>query len=125
MTGRTISDADVPDSANGNRQNPCDAALATDPNIIVYRISDAFFFGAAARVAAALDRMGEHPNAYVIDFLAVSAIDSTAAATIEGFARKARRHHALVYIAGAPPAVRRSLLTRGTLAEGVLRGQRR
>jgi SulP family sulfate permease len=43
----------------------------------------------------------------------VSVIDSTAAATIEGFARKAKRHHALVYVAGAPPAVRRSLLMHG------------
>ena len=99
------------DSANGH--NPYDATLATDPDIIVYRISGAFFFGAAASVAAALDRIGEHPKAYVIDFSAVSVIDSTAAATIEGFARKARRHHALVYIAGALPAVRRTLLTHG------------
>jgi len=109
--GRPISDEDVADSANGH--NPYDATLATDPDIIVYRISGAFFFGAAASVAAALDRIGEHPKAYVIDFSAVSVIDSTAAATIEGFARKARRHHALVYIAGALPAVRRALLTHG------------
>ena len=111
--GRPISDEDVPDRSNGNRNTPYDAAVATDPDIIVYRISGAFFFGAAATVAAALDRIGEHPKAYVIDFSAVSVIDSTAAATIEGFARKARRHHALVYIAGALPAVRRSLLTHG------------
>ena len=87
--------------------------MATDRDIIVYRISGAFFFGAAANVAAALDRIGEHPKAYVIDFSAVSVIDSTAAATIEGFARKARRHHASVYVAGALPAVRRILLTHG------------
>jgi SulP family sulfate permease len=88
-------------------------ALATDPDIVVYRISGAFFFGAAATVAAALDRIGEHPKAYVIDFSSVSVIDSTAAATIEGFARKALRHNALVYVAGALPAVRRVLLTHG------------
>ncbi len=109
--GRPISDEDVADSAIGH--NPYDTTVATDPDIIVYRISGAFFFGAAASVAAALDRIGEHPKAYVIDFSAVSVIDSTAAATIEGFARKARRHHALVYIAGALPAVRRALLTHG------------
>jgi SulP family sulfate permease len=49
----------------------------------------------------------------VIDFSAVSVIDSTAAATIEGFVRKARRHGAAVYVAGAPPAARRMLLTQG------------
>jgi sulfate permease, SulP family len=92
---------------------PYDVSLATDPNVLVYRISGAFFFGAAASVAAALDRIGEHPKAYVIDFSAVPVIDSTAAATIEGFARKARRSQATVYIAGARPAVRRILLTHG------------
>jgi sulfate permease, SulP family len=108
-----LAEKDVPDTWNGNRGKPYDAALATDPDIIVYRISGAFFFGAAATVAAALDRIGEHPKAYVIDFSAVSVIDSTAAATIEGFVRKARRHGAAVYVAGAPPAARRMLLTQG------------
>ena len=55
----------------------------------------------------------------MIDFSAVSVIDSTAAATIEGFARKARRHHAQIYIAGALPAVRRALLTHGVRRPGV------
>jgi SulP family sulfate permease len=40
-------------------------------------------------------------------------IDSTAAATIEGFVRKARRNGAAVFLAGARPAVRRVLLTHG------------
>jgi sulfate permease, SulP family len=113
VEGGPTSEEDVPDSANGNRGDPYDAALATDRDIIVYRISGAFFFGAAAAVAAALDRIGEHPRVYVIDFSAVSVIDSTAAATIEGFARKARRHHALVYVAAVMPGIRRTLLMNG------------
>jgi SulP family sulfate permease len=104
---------DVADRANGGERKPYDAALATDPDIVVFRISGAFFFGAAASVAAALDRVGERPKAYVIDFSAVPIIDSTAAATIEGFARKAQHAHATVYIAGAQPAIRRALLTHG------------
>ena len=55
---------------------------------MVVCISGAFFFGAAATVAAALDGIGEHPRALVIDFSAVPVIDSTAAVTIEGFVRK-------------------------------------
>jgi SulP family sulfate permease len=97
----------------GTDRKPYDSALASDPDVIVYRISGAFFFGAAASVGAALDRIAEHPKAYVIDFSAVPVIDSTAAATIEGFVRKASRHGARVYIAGALPAVRRALLTHG------------
>ncbi len=110
---RPVVEQDMPDTSNGNGRKPYDAALASDPDVIVYRISGAFFFGAAATVAAALDRIGEHPRAYVIDFSAVSVIDSTAAATIEGFVRKVSRHGARVYITGALPAVRRTLLMHG------------
>jgi sulfate permease, SulP family len=112
-TGKPMIEEDVADARGGSERQPYDARLASDPDIVVYRISGAFFFGAAATVAAALDRIGEHPKAYVIDFSAVSVIDSTAAATIEGFVRKARRRNAPVYIAGALPAVRRALLTHG------------
>ncbi len=104
---------DAADSANGNGRPPYDASLASDPDIVVYRISGAFFFGAAASVAAAIDRIGEQPKAYVVDFSAVPIVDSTAAATITGFARKARRHGAVVYLTGTAPAVRRVLLTHG------------
>lgn len=103
---------DRPDTGNGDRR-PYESALATDRNVVVYKISGAFFFGAAAGVAAALDRIGEHPKAYVVDFSAVPVIDSTAAATIEGFARKARRQGATVTIAGARRPVLRALLIHG------------
>jgi SulP family sulfate permease len=102
---------DAADSVNG--RTLYDAVLATDPAVVVYRISGAFFFGAAAAVGAALDRIGEHPKAYVIDFSAVPVLDSTAAATINGFARKARRQGAALYVAGARPQIRRVLLTHG------------
>ena len=54
-----------------------------------------------------------HPRAYVIDVSAVPVLDSTAAMTIEGFVRKAHRAGAVVYIAGAPPPIRRALLFHG------------
>jgi sulfate permease, SulP family len=111
--GRPFPEEDVPDRGGDAERQPYDSALATDRDIVVYRISGAFFFGAAASVAAALDRIGAHPKAFVIDFSAVSVIDSTAAATIEGFVRKAERNRAYVYIAGAPPAARRALLMHG------------
>jgi SulP family sulfate permease len=108
---RPIVEEDKADNANG--RTPYDVGLATDPDIVVYRISGAFFFGAAASVGAALDRIGEHPKAYVIDFSAVPLLDSTGAETIEGFVRKAHRHGAAVYIAGAAKPVRRVLLIHG------------
>jgi SulP family sulfate permease len=106
-----LGEEDHADDA-GDR-GPYDVALATDPDILVYRITGAFFFGAAGAVAAALDRIGEHPKAYVIDFSGVPVLDSTAAATIAGFARDARRHQAAVFVSGARPVVRRLLLMHG------------
>jgi SulP family sulfate permease len=106
------AESDVADAANGT-ERPYDASLATDPDVVVYRISGAFFFGAAAGVAAALDRIGEHPKAYVIDFAAVPLIDSTAAATIEGFMRKAHRKQAAVYLSGVSEANRGVLMAHG------------
>ena len=49
----------------------------------------------------------------MIDFSAVPILDSTAAATIDGFVRKATRHKAAIYIAGARKPVRRVLLVHG------------
>jgi SulP family sulfate permease len=90
-----------------------DPTLVTDRELIVFRISGPFFFGATAAVGAALDRLGEHPRSYVLDLSAVPVLDSTAAAAIHGFARKAGRRGATLYIAGARPGIRRTLLTLG------------
>jgi SulP family sulfate permease len=106
-----INEDDRSDYAGG--RTPYDVALATDRDVVVLRISGAFFFGAAAGVSAALDSIAEHPKAYVIDFLAVPLLDSTAATTIEAFVQKAHSSGALVYVTGAPSAMRRSLLTHG------------
>jgi SulP family sulfate permease len=109
---RPLVAGDKADDANGAR-TPYDAGLASDPDIVVYRISGAFFFGAAAGVAAALERIGAHPKAYVIDFASVSHLDSTAAATVAGFARQAARHGAAVFAIGVTPETRRILRTHG------------
>jgi SulP family sulfate permease len=105
--------ADRADREDGADEQDYDAALASDPGIALCRISGAFFFGAAAAVGAALDRIGEQPGAYVVDFSDVPLLDSTAAATIGGLAAKARRQGATLYLTGTRPAVRRVLLAHG------------
>jgi len=110
---RPLLEEDKADASNGEPRKAYDPTVATDPDVVVYRISGAFFFGAAASVAAALERIGERPKAYVIDFSAVPVLDSTGAVTIESFARKARRRGARVYISGADRAIRRALLIHG------------
>jgi SulP family sulfate permease len=109
---RPVAEFDRPDF-NGDGRKPYDVALATDPDIVVYRISGAFFFGAAASVSAALDEIAARPKAFIIDFSRVPVLDSTAAATVHGFCRKASRAGAAVYISGAKPPVQRTLLTHG------------
>jgi SulP family sulfate permease len=112
-TQRSLIEEDRSDRANGERRTPYDASMATDPDVVVYRISGAFFFGAAASVATALDRAGAHPKAYVIDFAGVPILDSTGAATIEGFVRKAVRSGAHVHIVGARAAIQEYLAAHG------------
>ncbi len=108
-----VIDDDVPDSAVRALRTPYDTQLATDPEVLVYRITGAFFFGAAANVGAALDSIGESPKAYVVDFSEVPVIDSTAASTIRGFVANARHAGALVFLSGVSPAIERNLASHG------------
>ena len=108
---RPLVEEDRPDS--DDRAGAFDAALSADPDVLVYRISGAFFFGSASAVGAALDRIGEAPKAYVIDVSAVPLLDSSAAASLAGFARRAHGSGAAVFVAGARPAIRRLLRQHG------------
>lgn len=90
-----------------------DADAASDPDYVVYRISGAFFFGAAAAAAATLDRITDRHKAFILDFSAVPFLDSTAANIVEQAARKAERRGIRFYVSGTTPAIRRMLLTHG------------
>lgn len=103
---------DRADDANGQR-TAYDPAVGADPDTVVYRISGAFFFGAAATVAVVLDRIADQRRNFVLDCSAVPFLDSTAANVIEGAARKARRAGVRFVVAGAAPQVRRMLITHG------------
>lgn len=92
---------------------PVDSVAPSDPDVVVYRISGAFFFGAAASIGIALDRIGDTARALVIDLSAVPLIDSTAAHTLEGLVHKMARRATPVWITGAGPHLRRTLLVHG------------
>jgi sulfate permease, SulP family len=100
---------DKPDAENGGR-TPYDRATANDPEVVVYRISGAFFFGAAAAIGSVLDRISDKHRALIIDFSAVPFVDSTAANTIEGLAHKASRRGVTVFLTGTSSAIRQELL---------------
>ena len=101
------------DKADDTGRGPYDPASATNPNVLVYRITGAFFFGAAQAVGTVLDGTVGHGKALIIDFEAVPFLDSTAANTIAGVAQKAKRHNAPLFITGASPTVRQALLSHG------------
>lgn len=90
-----------------------DAKEASNPDIVVYRISGAFFFGAASSVGAVLDRIADQRKSFVLDCSAVPLLDSTAANVLEGAARKAGKAGVKVFIAGASLQARRMLLAHG------------
>jgi SulP family sulfate permease len=103
---------DRPDDA-GDERTPYDSAAASSPDIVVYRISGAFFFGAAASIGAVLDRIGDRHRALIIDFAAVPFVDSTAANTIESLVHKTSRRGIAVYLSGTSASVRRDLFVHG------------
>jgi SulP family sulfate permease len=103
---------DVADHGDGDRV-PYDSRMAADPDVLVYRITGAFFFGAASTVGTVLDSIADTRKAFVVDFAAVPFLDSTAANAMSRVATKAARQGIRLYITGASPTVRRALLTHG------------
>ena len=125
----------------GDDRVPYDAGLAADPDVVVYRITGAFFFGAAATVAAALDSIADSRKAYVVDFAAVPLLDSTAAQCDEPDRgqSKAAGHPALYHRrladgaadpadprrkAAAPPAIAKPLRVRSPISRVVAKPRR-
>jgi SulP family sulfate permease len=105
------------DIADSDEREDYDAALATDPDIVVYRIRGVFFFGAASTVDSVLTSIADRHRAFIIDFSDVPAIDSTAANTIAAFARKAAARQSIeIRLTGANNTVRRMLEAQGVSA---------
>jgi len=104
----------VPEDEADDMSRPrYDASIAADPDVAVYRITGAFFFGAAATVGSVLDRIADRHKAFVIDFSAVPFIDSTAANAIESVARKAHKNDVLLLVSGASVETRKTLNAHG------------
>jgi SulP family sulfate permease len=107
-----LVDEDKPDDTNGQRR-AYEREFLTDPEIIIHRISGAFFFGAAATVAATLDRVSAKPKAFILDLSRVPFVDYSAAHSLQSFIRRAGRQGTAVYLTGAPVHVRRDLIRYG------------
>ena len=101
---------DVADAADTGKY---DADAASERDVIVYRISGAFFFGATAHVLTALERIGRPPKLLILDFTDVPLIDTTAARSLHSFVRKLGKGGTEVYFAAARPNVRHELVAAG------------
>lgn len=111
VTAQTpIVPRDEPDDAHPRDEYHEEAA---DPDIIVYRITGALFFGAAASIGSVLDRIQDNHRALILDLSGVPFLDSTGASMIESLVRKARKRDVEVCISGASRDVRRGLLAIG------------
>ena len=106
FVGEDVADSSLP-------RGGYDEALAANPALVVYRITGAFFFGAAASIASVLDRIQDTHKALIVDFAAVPFLDSTGANVMEGLAHKAQKRGVKLFVSAANPDVRRSLLTHG------------
>jgi SulP family sulfate permease len=111
VEGGTLATEDQAD--NGD-----DSTATTDfrDDVFVFRISGAFFFGATARVSTILDRIGERPRVFILDFSAVPLIDSTAAKALHGFVHKLQRSGTRIFFSGARASVRQTLAAAGLTA---------
>ena len=109
-TGRPVFREDERDATGPARTG---LGLASDQDVVVYRISGAFFFGATSAVSSVLERIGSQPKVLILDFSEVPLVDSTAAAALAGIVRKQSSAGVRIYFAGADRRVRRELLIAG------------
>ena len=85
----------------------------TDPDTVVYRISGAFFFGAAAAVGSVLDRIASTARYFVLDLSEVPYLDSSAANVLESTLRKAENGNVRVVLSRSSEEIRAILKTHG------------
>ena len=99
-------------ASNGNRTS-YESDQASHPGTVIYRLSGAFFFGAASTVGMALDRIAQEHKSFILDCAGVPFFDSTAANVLDGAARKAHRAGVRFFITGASAQARHMLFTHG------------
>ena len=90
-----------------------DEEAASNPEVVVYRITGALFFGATASIGSVLDRIQDSHKALIVDFAAVPFLDSTGANMIEGLAHKAHKRDVALWLTGASRDIQRVFVTHG------------
>jgi SulP family sulfate permease len=107
-------------SDSGDARSVLERAADTDSDVMIYRISGAFFFGATAQVNLVLDRVIKPPRFFIMDFSDVPFIDITAAHSLGIFVQRLKKSGAKVLLTGVRPQLRRPL-THGGLVKPFVR----
>ncbi len=101
---------DEADAPPGERSAYVPATSAgAGTNVAIYRISGAVFFGSAASLGLALDRILAGEKTFILDFEKAAFVDSSGAQAIRSFVEKARRQHVEVIISAASAPIRAEL----------------
>ncbi|MFX0543367.1 SulP family inorganic anion transporter [Roseovarius sp. S4756] len=90
-----------------------DEEQAQNPDVVIYRITGALFFGAAASIGSVLDRIQDIHKALIVDFSSVPFLDSTGANMIEGLAHKAQNRGVALWLTGASREIQHVFATHG------------
>lgn len=90
-----------------------DEEVLANPEVVVYRITGALFFGATASIGSVLDRIQDSHKALIVDFSSVPFLDSTGANMIEGLAHKAHNRGVAFWLTGASRDILRVFVTHG------------
>lgn len=84
-----------------------------DPDVTIYRITGALFFGATASIGSVLENIQDKSENLIIDFSAVPFLDATGANMLEGLAQKAKKRGVTLWLTGANPGILRMFVTHG------------
>ena len=93
------------DQADETRVKAARASELAARDIAVYRISGAFFFGAASTVSAVMERIADQHKAFIVDLSGVPFLDSSGANAMEALARRAHKRGVILILAGGNEAV--------------------
>lgn len=110
--GMAFVEPDRADATDGDR-TPYDESETSDRDVVIYHLSGALFFGAAASIGSVLDQIGEHHRAIILNFAHVPFIDSTGAQTIEVVVETAIRRGAMIFVTGLNEGVGQELAAHG------------
>ncbi len=87
--------------------------FAGSRDIAIYKISGAFFFGAASTVSAVMERIADQHKAFIVDVSGVPFLDSSGANAMEALARRAHKRGVILILAGGNEGVVKTLRAHG------------